>query len=142
VKVVIGLALIGLLLGLGVHYGRAGLGSATHHLLDISLPHEVEMHPWAPVVLGHVRRSQKVVFEGGRVETVKCHADLGSYRLTVLHTFTFQPSQTRIKPSCPGAALRRTLGKASRADLSSDGSRLTLAGGQAGTVLVLRGRGD
>lgn len=142
-KVVIGLALVGLLLGLGVHYGRSSVSAATHHVLDTPLPSELEKHPWAPVVLGHVRRTEKVVFTGGQVQTVRCHANLGSYHLTVLHAFAFDASNTPIRAHCAGApALRRALGRVTRVDADRhDGHEsLTFSDGDE-TVLVLRATG-
>lgn len=139
-KVVIGLALLAVVLGLGVHFGRSRVEGAVQHTIDTSMPSVVQQHAWAPVEHGRARAADRVVFDGGRIKTVRCHVDLGGYSLTVTHDFTFRPAHTHVKAHCPGVAMRHTLKGATRIDVSTDHRQVTLTGHGGDPVLVLRSR--
>jgi hypothetical protein len=126
--------------GYAYRYARDHADQAIHQVIDTQLPQRVQAHAWAPVAHGRPKPRDAVVFDAGRVDTVRCHVGLGSYRLTVVHGFSFTASTARIRPGCPGALVRRALAKASHAADATDGTATTLTfTGSGRTVLTLRG---
>jgi hypothetical protein len=79
----------------------------------------------------------------GTVDTVRCHVELGSYSLSIVHGFSFQASGLPIRPSCPGSLVRRALARATkvRSDTSGSHEVLTFVNCAGHTVLTLRARG-
>ena len=74
---------------------------------------------------------------------MRCHLGLGSYGLTILHAFSFHASPARIRPGCPGKAVRQALSRATTVRSDSSGSRevLTFVDDDDHTLLTLRARG-
>jgi len=143
-KVVAALAVGAILAGLGVHYARERLKSAVDHAVDTSLPTVVAEHPWDPVRHGRARRAEQVTFSGGAVSTMRCHTTLGTYSVSITHSFTFSPTTQPVPAHCPGRTVRRAMGLATEVRRTTSGHRqtLTLTDPQGSTVLVLVGRGD
>jgi hypothetical protein len=114
-----------------------------HQVVDTQLPTRVQEHPWTPLVHGRPARSSTIRFDAGKLDTVRCRLELGTYGLSIVHGFTFQPSTTRIRPGCPGSAIRRSLSKATKVRSKTDGEHelLTFVNDKGRTVLTLRGRG-
>ncbi len=126
--------------GAGYAYLRHHADQAIHQVIDTQLPQRVQEHAWAPVVHARPARRDAVVFGAGTVDTIRCHLELGTYSLTVVHTFAFTASTTKIRPGCPGALVRRALAKASHAGESTEGTKTTLTFTDGDhTVLTLRG---
>jgi hypothetical protein len=117
--------------------------SLVHQVVDTQLPARVQEHAWTPMVDGRPARVSTIHFDAGRVDTVRCNLDLGSYGLSIVHGFTFQPSTARIRPGCPGSAVRRSLSRATkvRSDTVGRHEVLTFVNDQGHTVLTLRARG-
>jgi hypothetical protein len=112
--------------------------SLVHQVVDTQLPARVQEHAWTPMVDGRPARVSTVHFDAGR-----CNLDLGSYGLSIVHGFTVQPSTARIRPGCPGSAVRRSLSRATkvRSDTVGRHEVLTFVNDQGHTVLTLRARG-
>jgi hypothetical protein len=126
--------------GLAYRFARDHADQAIHRVVDTQLPERVKEHPWAPVVGGHAVRRDAISFDGGTVDTTRCHVALGTYGLTIVKGFTFTASTTRIPRGCPGTLVRRTLARASHVSDSTDGTRTTLTFTDGShTVLTLRG---
>jgi hypothetical protein len=142
VRVAVVLALV--LGGAGVAYrfvhDRAG--SLVHQVVDTQLPSRVQEHSWTPVVHQHAVPASTIRFGPGTVETVRCHEQLGSYSLSIVHRFDFGKSVSRIRPGCPGSLVRRALAKATqvRSDTSGSHEVLTFVDESGHTVLTLRAR--
>lgn len=117
--------------------------SLVHQVVDTQLPRRVQEHPWMPLVDGRPAPASTIRFDAGLVDTVRCHLELGSYGLSIVHGFTFQRSATPIRPGCPGSAIRRALGKATKVRSDADGRHdvLTFVNDKGHTVLTLRARG-
>jgi hypothetical protein len=141
-KVVAALAVGAVLAGLGVHYAREHLKSAVDQAVDTSLPTVVVQHPWDPVVHGHARRAERVRFSGGAVSTVRCHATLGTYAVSITRNFTFSPTTQPVPAHCPGRPVRRAMGLATKVERTTARHRqtLTFTDQDGATVLVLVGR--
>lgn len=140
VIVVVLLALVFGGAGYAYRYVRDRASQVVHQAVDTQLPQRVQTHPWAPVAHGRAVRRDAIVFDGGTVETVRCHVTLGGYGLDIVHRFTFVASATPIPRGCPGALLRRELARASRASDATAGTRTTLTlTGSGSAVLTLRG---
>lgn len=118
-------------------------GSLVHQVVDTQLPSRVQEHSWTPVIHQHPVRASTIKFGAGTVETVRCHEQLGSYSLSIVHRFGFQTSVSRIRPGCPGSLVRRALAKATKVRSDTSGSReeLTFVNDAGHTVLTLRARG-
>jgi hypothetical protein len=117
--------------------------SLVHQVVDTKLPTRVQEHPWTPVVGGRPARASTIRFAAGKVDTVRCHVDLGSYGLSIVHGFTFHPSTTHLRPGCPGSAIRRSLSKATKVRSDTDGRHevLTFVNDKGHTLLTLGARG-
>jgi hypothetical protein len=79
----------------------------------------------------------------GTVDTVRCHVELASYSLSIVHGFSFKASGLPIRPSCPGSLVRHALARATkvRSDTSGSHEVLTFVNDAGHTVLTLRARG-
>ncbi len=117
--------------------------SLVHQVVDTQLPTRVQEHLWMPLVDGRPAPASTIRFDAGLVDTARCHLELGSYGLSIVHAFTFQRSTTPIRPGCPGSAIRRALGKATKVRSDTDGRHevLTFVNDKGHTVLTLRARG-
>lgn len=114
-----------------------------HAVVDPGLPSRVQAHPWTPLVHERPVRSDTIRFDGVRVRTVRCHLDLGDYSLTIIHGFSFQRSDAKVKPGCPGRALRRELSRTTKVTSDTSGSQevLTFENKKGHPVLRLQARG-
>jgi len=137
---------------LALAFGGAGVAyrfvhdradSLVHQVVDTDLPSRVQEHPWTPVVRHHPVPGSTIRFGAGTVDTVRCHLDLGSYSLSIVHGFGFQRSVSRIRPGCPGSMVRRALSTATkvRSDTSGSHEVLRFVNDAGRTVLTLRARG-
>lgn len=129
--------------GLGTRYLHAHAGSLVHHIADTQLPTRVKEHSWVPLVNGRPVAANAVRFRAGTVSTVRCHTTLGAYSLTIVYGFTFRRSVSTIRNGCPGALVRRALGRASKVRSDTGGARevLTFLDDHGHSVLTLRARG-
>ncbi|HEY3528565.1 MAG TPA: hypothetical protein VGK78_05400 [Nocardioides sp.] len=141
-KVVVVLAVVAVLAGLGTNWLRDRGKDLAHHAIDLSLPGTVEGPAWSPVSHGHAVRADRVRFADGHVTTVRCHLTLGTYSVRVDHGFTFSPQPGAIRRGCPGRSLRASLEHATRIDAEPSGRviRLTFSDRDGATVATLRGR--
>jgi hypothetical protein len=120
-KVLLALAVLAVVAGLGVHWARDKATSAIHHAIDTALPEKVAAHPWAPVNHGKPVGSGRVVFSSGTLSTVRCHAALGTYTVHIDHAFWFRKSATPVRAGCPGRRLSAVLRHATRVDVTTEG---------------------
>ncbi len=129
--------------GLAYRFVHERAGQMVHRVVDTQLPSRVQEHSWTPVVHQRPVPASTIRFGAGTVETVRCHLALGSYSLSIVHTFSFQTSVTRIRPGCPGSQVRRALARATkvRSDTSGSHEVLTFVNADGHTVLTLRARG-
>jgi hypothetical protein len=129
--------------GLAERYAHDHADALVHHLADAHLPSRVQEHSWVPVVDGRPVAANAVRFRGGTVSTVRCHAALGGYSLNIVYAFHFQRTASRIAPGCPGALVRRALGRADRVRSDTGGAHevLTFLDDQGLAELTLRARG-
>ena len=129
--------------GFAFRYVHDRADSLVHPVVDTNLPLRVHDHPWTPVVHGRSVPAATVRFEAGQVDTVRCHVDLGSYGLSIVHGFTFERSTTKIREGCPGSMVRRALARATkvRSDTGGRHEVLTFVDDAGHDVLVLRARG-
>jgi hypothetical protein len=129
--------------GLATRYARDHAGALVHHVADTQLPSRVKQHAWVPVVRGRAVGANAVRFDGGSVSTVRCHTVLGAYSLNFVYRFDFHRSAAAIRRGCPGAAVRRALGRASKVRTDTSGAHevLTFLDDQGHGVLTLRARG-
>jgi len=137
---------------LALAFGGAGVAyrflhdradSLVHQVVDTTLPSRVQQHAWTPVVHQRPVPGSTVRFGAGTVATVRCHLELGSYSLSIVHGFSFQKSGSRIRPGCPGSLVRRALARATkvRSDTSGSHEVLTFVDDAGHTLLTLRARG-
>jgi hypothetical protein len=141
-KVVVVMAVMAVIGGLGVHWAMDETSSAIHRALDTSLPEKVSAHPWAPLHHGKKERGARVVFSGGTLTTVRCHAALGSYAVQVNHGFSFHRAATPVKAGCPGGRLTSALRHATRVEVESEGDvdTMTFMNQNGRTVATLQAR--
>jgi hypothetical protein len=130
--------------GLAVRFVRDEADKALHNAVDTKLPQRVEENPWAPVVHGRAQRGDRIRFDSGTVVTVRCHVALGTYGISIVHGFSFQPGTTPIPHGCPGVLVRRAFGNATKVSESQDSPHplLTFENASGNTVLRLRGAGS
>ena len=126
VKVVVVMALMATIGGVAVHWAKDQTTAAIHRTVDTSLPTEVSAHDWAPLSHGRPVRGARVVFVGGAVRTVRCHAVLGSYSVRIDHGFSFARASTPVKSGCPGRRLAAALRHAARARVTTNDGKQTL----------------
>jgi hypothetical protein len=143
VMVVVVMALLFGGAGVAFRFVHDRADSLVHQVVDTKLPTRVQEHPWTPVVDGRPAPANTIRFGAGTIDTVRCHLSLGTYGLSIVHGFTFQKSATRIRPGCPGSAIRRSLSKATKVRSDTDGPHevLTFVNDKGHTVLTLRARG-
>lgn len=129
--------------GLATRYAQDHAGALVHQVADTRLPTRVQEHTWVPVVHGRPVGANAVRFHAGSVSTVRCHAVLGSYSLSILYAFGFHRSPTTLREGCPGAMVRTALGRAVkvRSDTGGGHEVLTFLDDQGHDVLTLRARG-
>ena len=129
--------------GVAYRFVHDRAGTLVHQVVDTQLPSRVQQHSWTPVVHQRAVPAGTIRFGPGIVETVRCHEQLGSYSLSIVHRFGFQKSVSRIRPGCPGSLVRRALARATKVRSDTSGSRevLTFVNESGHTVLTLRARG-
>jgi hypothetical protein len=137
------LVLIALVFGggaLAFRFVKGQADKALHQAVDVHLPDRVAEQPWSPVLHGHAQRRDNIRFDAGTVVTVRCKVALGTYYISILHRFSFQPSVTPIPPGCPGAVVRKALTFATHATESQDTPPILTFDTKSGhQVLTLRG---
>jgi len=140
-KVLVVMALLAAVIGVGIHYGKDGVEAAIRHSLDTQLPTKIEAHPWAPLRDGKPVRAARVRFDGGQVSTTRCRSLLGHYTVLINHRFSFRPTSTRLAAGCPGSVLRAALRHATRAEIEAHGrsERLVLTDSQDRVLVTLQG---
>lgn len=141
-KVILALVVVAVVAGLGVSWAKGKADSVIHHAIDTGLPAKVGAHPWAPVGHGKAVRAERVLFSGGTLTTVRCHAALGTYTVHIDHGFAFQETTTPIKAGCPGRQLRQALSHATRVSVDGQGQidTLTFTNTKGHTIATLQGR--
>ncbi len=139
IKVIVVLAVVAVVGGLGVKWAKDKAESVIHHTIDTALPAKVADHPWTPLSHGKPVRGGRVEFSAGRLTTARCHRTLGTYSIHVDHAFHLQKTTVRIPAGCPGRSLRTALGHAVRVDVEAHGqrSRLTFTDKSGDTVATL-----
>jgi hypothetical protein len=141
-KVIIALAVVAVLAGLGTNWARHRGEDLLHRAVDTSLPGKVEAHPWSPLSHGTPRRADRVTFLNGVVSTTRCQTVLGHYSVRVDHDFSFDRAETRVRPGCPGRKLQAELAKATRVDVEAHGgSERLVFSHDDHTDVQLQGRG-
>jgi hypothetical protein len=130
--------------GLAFRFVHDRADQLIHQAVDTKLPDRVKEQPWSPVLHGRAQRRDTIRFDSGTVVTVRCHIALGTYALSIIHGFSFQPSTTKIPGGCPGALVRRAFGNATKVSESQDSPHplLTFENASGNTVLTLRGAGS
>jgi hypothetical protein len=138
-KVILVLAVVAVVAGLGVKWAKDKATSVIHHAIDTALPAKVEGKAWTPLSHGTPLRADRVRFGGGDLTTVRCHAALGSYSIHIDHAFAFQKAAAPIRPHCPGRSLQASLVDATRVDVEAHGRghRLTFTDKHGDTVATL-----
>jgi hypothetical protein len=142
-KVIVVMAVMATIGGLAVHWAKDQTSAAIHRAVDTSLPDEVSAHPWAPLRHGGLVHTARVRFSDGRITPVRCHAaPLGTYSVSITHSFTFTRATTFPKARCPGRRLAVALRHATRVDFSTAGSvdTLTFSDRDGHPVATLQGR--
>ncbi|MGA8248969.1 MAG: hypothetical protein WB797_18830 [Nocardioides sp.] len=139
IKVIVVLAVVAVVGGLGVKWAKDKAESVIHHTIDTALPAKVADKPWIPLSHGRRVRADRVEFSAGHLTTKRCHVALGSYSIHVDHAFHLQRTTTPIPSRCPGRSLRAALGHAVRVDVEAHGkgSELTFTNKKGRTVATL-----
>ncbi len=129
--------------GVAYRFVHDRAGNLVHEVVDTQLPSRVQRHSWTPVVHHRSVPRSTIRFGAGTIDTVRCHAELGTYSLSIVHGFSFQSSGPTIRPRCPGSLVRRALARATKVRSDTSGSRevLTFVNADGHTVLTLRARG-
>jgi hypothetical protein len=120
-KVILALAVVAVVAGLGVSWAKEKADSVIHHAIDTGLPAKVEAKAWAPLDHGKRIRADRVRFDDGHLMTVRCHGTLGGYSIHIDHAFAFEKDATPIRAHCPGRSLRASLADATRVDVDAHG---------------------
>lgn len=141
-KVLLALAVVAVVAGFGVHWAKDKATSAIHHAVDTALPEKVSEHPWAPVSHGKTVGTARVVFSSGTLSTVRCHAALGTYTVHIDHAFSFRRAAVPVKVGCPGNQLAAALRRATRVDVTTEGTvdTMTFTNKKGRTLATLRAR--
>ncbi len=139
IKVIVVLAVVAVVGGLGVKWAKDKAASVIHHTIDTTLPAKVADQRWTPLSHGKPVRADRVEFSAGRLTTMRCHTTLGTYSIHVDHAFHLQKTATPIRSGCPGRSLRRALGHAVRVDVEAHGQghELTFADKNGDDVATL-----
>lgn len=139
IKVIVVLAVVAVVSGLGVKWAKDKAESVIHHTIDTALPAKVADKPWTPLSHGRRLRADRVEFSAGQLTTARCHTSLGTYSIHVDHAFHLQGTTAPIAPRCPGRSLRTALGHAVRVDVEAHGTghELTFTNKKGDTVATL-----